>query len=76
VISKRPRADSAPALGFLAGKAWSGVAELAESGGTRTGKRMKHEAIISRAESLQILKNDLRRAALEKRVAVPSWRSN
>ena len=49
---------------------------MAESGGTRTGKRMKHEAIISRAESLQILKNDLRRAALEKRVAVPSWRSN
>ena len=30
---------------------------------------MKHGAIISRAESLQILKNNLRRAALEKRAA-------
>ena len=27
---------------------------------------MKHGAIISRAESLQILKNDLRKAAMEK----------
>ncbi len=30
---------------------------------------MSHGAIISRAESLQILKNDLRRAALEKHAA-------
>ena len=30
---------------------------------------MKHGAIISRSESLQILKNDLRKAALEKRAA-------
>ena len=30
---------------------------------------MKQEAIISRAESLQILKNDLRKAALEKHAA-------
>jgi hypothetical protein len=30
---------------------------------------MKHGAIISRAESLQILKNDLRKAALEKHAA-------
>jgi hypothetical protein len=28
---------------------------------------MKHGTIISRSESLQILKNDLRKAALEKR---------
>jgi hypothetical protein len=30
---------------------------------------MMHGAIISRAESLQILKNDLRKAALEKHAA-------
>jgi hypothetical protein len=30
---------------------------------------MKHGAIISRAESLQILANDLRKAALEKHAA-------
>ena len=30
---------------------------------------MKHGAIISRAESLQILKNDLRKAALAKQAA-------
>jgi hypothetical protein len=30
---------------------------------------MKHAGIISRAESLQILKNDLRKAALEKHAA-------
>ena len=30
---------------------------------------MKHGAIISRAESLQILKNELRKAALEKHAA-------
>jgi hypothetical protein len=30
---------------------------------------MNHGAIISRGESLQILRNDLRRAALEKRAA-------
>jgi hypothetical protein len=30
---------------------------------------MKHAAIISRGEALQILKNDLRKAALEKHAA-------
>jgi hypothetical protein len=30
---------------------------------------MKHGAIISRAQSLQILKNDLRKSALEKHAA-------
>ena len=30
---------------------------------------MRHAGIISRAESLQILKNDLRKAALEKHAA-------
>ena len=36
-------------------------------GKTPTGQPMKPSAIISRAQSLQILMNDLRKAALERR---------
>ena len=51
---------------FLGNRQAAGESEL---GGTTKDSTMNHGSIISDAEALQILKNDLRRLALEKYAA-------